>query len=238
MPTLTGYLKQFDKLAFALSGGPDSAVLLRETVKALGPARVIAITIKGTCTPTSRIMLAQRIAQLAQVEHIVISADTLEERDFCDAPGIRCANCKQNALLFALKEAFLRGYNNCATGLNLSDPVQLHSGFSFDGLVHPFIACKMSSKETMALRGGKISSNYNDCLFERIKDDIKPSFDLLDTIDAIEQALLSAGITAEAHVYKGGVRLVSPSSGNVIVESERHKAAAILAEFGSAPLFE
>ena len=44
MEKLSNYLKQYDKLAVALSGGVDSACLLREAVSAIGPSNVLAIT--------------------------------------------------------------------------------------------------------------------------------------------------------------------------------------------------
>ncbi len=79
----------------AFSGGVDSSLLLLETVHALGPENVIAIT---ACSPTSvpdELQETRDLAHALDVRLIVTETRECEDPQFISNPPDRCYHCKK-----------------------------------------------------------------------------------------------------------------------------------------------
>ena len=105
MERLNDFLRKYDKIAIALSGGADSACLLKAAVKAIGSKNVLAITVHSEFMPDAELAMARRFGQLAGVEHMVIEVCALDN-EFVAANGPkRCYYCKRAIFTEILNQA-------------------------------------------------------------------------------------------------------------------------------------
>jgi len=153
--TLSEYLKQYDKLAIALSGSASSALLLREAAAAIGPDHVLAITANTEFLPKDQFSLAGRIAKLAGVAHAVVPVYLLDEPRIQENGSDRCYYCKRAIFRAMLQEAWLRGYDvlaeaSCVDDISRSSE-EISALFEELGVVRPFIASNMDRNSISAL---------------------------------------------------------------------------------------
>ncbi|MEE4111522.1 MAG: ATP-dependent sacrificial sulfur transferase LarE [Desulfobacteraceae bacterium] len=113
-------LKTFDRLAVALSGGVDSALLLAEAHAVLGQ-RVIAVTARSPIHPEADIADAAKIADCLGVPHFIIDSGEMGQADFLANTAERCYICKK--LVFGRLLAMIRekGVHHLAHGANVDD---------------------------------------------------------------------------------------------------------------------
>ena len=64
MERLNDFLRKYDKIAIALSGGADSACLLKAAVKAIGSKNVLAITVHSEFMPDAELAMPGALASL------------------------------------------------------------------------------------------------------------------------------------------------------------------------------
>ncbi len=94
-------LSGFRRVAVALSGGVDSAVLTAAVARVLGPEAVLTLTATGPIFPPEELKLARRTARLLGVVHQEVRFEALRLPAFRENPPDRCYYCKR-----ALLEAF------------------------------------------------------------------------------------------------------------------------------------
>jgi uncharacterized protein len=117
---LAAVLKTFDRLAVALSGGVDSALLLAEAHAVLGHG-VIAVTARSPIHPETDLVDAAKIAASLGVPHLVIDSAEMERADFVANTPERCYICKKcvfGSLLVLVRE---KGFQHLAHGANVDD---------------------------------------------------------------------------------------------------------------------
>jgi len=117
---LASLLRSFDRLAVALSGGVDSALLLAEAHAVLGD-RVIAITARSPIHPDREVADAAKIAHDLGVEHLILDSDEIERADFLANTPQRCYICKKAVFGQLMALAGRRGFLNLAHGANADD---------------------------------------------------------------------------------------------------------------------
>jgi uncharacterized protein len=113
-------LKTFDRLAVALSGGVDSALLLAEAHAVLGQY-VIAVTARSPIHPDTDIVDAAKIAASLGVPHLIIDSAEMGRADFLANTPERCYICKKTVfghLLVLIRE---KGFQHLAHGANVDD---------------------------------------------------------------------------------------------------------------------
>jgi uncharacterized protein len=117
---LKKFLKAFDRLAVALSGGVDSGLLLAEAHAVLGN-RLIAVTARSPIHPEQEVADASRICSSLGVAHLIVDSDEIHRADFLANTPERCYICKKNVfgLLFSVIRA--KGYTHLAHGANADD---------------------------------------------------------------------------------------------------------------------
>ena len=104
---LESILRPLERVAVALSGGVDSAVLAAAAARILGPERVLALTATGPIFPPGEAELARETARILKVEHKEVFFDALSIPEFWENPPDRCYHCKKT-----LFELFLREVRN------------------------------------------------------------------------------------------------------------------------------
>lgn len=118
---LKNFIRRYDKVAIAFSGGVDSSFLLKAASDALGSENVTAITLKAAVNPESELAEASKLAEQANVKHIVISADVFSIPGFRENPPERCYICKKAIFERIINEAGIHGINVIFDGTNADD---------------------------------------------------------------------------------------------------------------------
>jgi len=96
-------LKSFSSALVALSGGVDSAVVLKLAVEALGADKVVAATARSVFFTQEEMESAQEVVSQLGVRHCWLEMHPLEDADVAQNNVERCYFCKRR-LVAALRE--------------------------------------------------------------------------------------------------------------------------------------
>lgn len=120
-------LRAHSPLVVAYSGGVDSAYLLAESVRVLGP-EVLAVIADSPSLPRASLADAITLGQQIGARVEVVKTDELENPDYTANPPNRCYFCK--AELFTKLDALARerGFRAIAYGENADDMRQVRPG--------------------------------------------------------------------------------------------------------------
>jgi pyridinium-3,5-biscarboxylic acid mononucleotide sulfurtransferase len=113
-------LETFDRLAVALSGGVDSALLLAEAHAVHGKS-VIAVTARSPIHPDHDVDDAAKIAASLGVPHLIVDSGEMDRADFLANTPERCYICKKavfGQLLALIRE---KGFQHLVHGANADD---------------------------------------------------------------------------------------------------------------------
>ena len=151
---LKSFIRQYDKVAVAFSGGVDSSFLLKAASDAIGQENVIAITLKAAVNPEREVEEAIELAELAGVRHIVIPVDVMSVPGFAENPPDRCYICKTAIFERIIEEA--KGYdiNIIFDGTNADDENDYRPGMRALkelGVISPLKDCGLGKREIRQL---------------------------------------------------------------------------------------
>ena len=216
MERLNDFLRKYDKVAIALSGGADSACLLKAAVKAIGSKNVLAITVHSEFMPKVELAVAKRFSQLAGVEHVVIEVCALDN-EFVAANGPkRCYYCKRVIFTEILNQAWVHGIKAVMDGTNADDTLDYRPGMealSELGIISPFLELDMKKSDIIQLFEGAddLSIPSYACLATRVPTGTKITMNDLDRADKGETLLSSMGfIKLRVRIHGDCARLELP----------------------------
>lgn len=200
MERLNDFLRKYDKIAIALSGGADSACLLKAAVKAIGSKNVLAITVHSEFMPDAELAMARRFGQLAGVEHMVIEVCALDN-EFVAANGPkRCYYCKRAIFTEILNQAWIHGIKAVMDGTNADDTSDYRPGMealSELGIISPFLELNMKKTDIIQLfeDTDDLSVPSYACLATRVPTGTKITLQDLERADRGETLLRSMGFS-------------------------------------------
>ncbi len=87
------------RVLVGFSGGVDSSLLLWESVQAVGPERVTAVTATSPTSVPEEEEHARRFAASLKVEHLIIPTEECTDSAFLSNPPDRCYLCKRTRYL-------------------------------------------------------------------------------------------------------------------------------------------
>lgn len=118
---LKEYLKNFEKVAVAFSGGVDSTFLLYVAKAVLGEENVVAISAAADFFVKKELVEAQEFCKKENVEHIIFNIDKNNIDSFCDNPKNRCYLCKRELFKKIIQIASENNITNILEGSNADD---------------------------------------------------------------------------------------------------------------------
>jgi len=113
-------VKSTGSAAVAFSGGTDSTLVAKIAFEELGK-KALAVTVDSPLYPASELAQAKIVAKKIGIEHVVVSTDPLNKRNFISNPPDRCYLCKLEDLTHIRKIADERGLKAVLDGSNADD---------------------------------------------------------------------------------------------------------------------
>ena len=195
-------LSGWNRVLIALSGGVDSAVLLKLTTDCLTPGNVLAVTIRSATATSAEMAMAAEIAGLCAVNHRFITTDELAIPEFAANPVNRCYHCQRHRFGLLTGIAFTEGYEAVLDGSNESDQGDYRPGqlaLRELGIRSPLKECAINKEDIRQLAKQFLLPNRNRpanaCLASRLPYGTPVSKEALNQIAAGEEVLRTAGFT-------------------------------------------
>ena len=201
---LASVLRPLGRLAIALSGGVDSAVLSLAAAGILGPEQVLAMTVQAPMVSRTDTADAAAAAAMAGIRHIVVNLpdEWLEQPVFRDNPPDRCYHCKRQLFGKMLQVAADEGFSLVADGTNLDDLQEYRPGLQAIrelGVISPFVLAALGKNDirqiASALCPDFAGKPAMACLATRIPHGTPVTPADLRQIDRAEQDLRKAGFS-------------------------------------------
>ncbi|MDN0198871.1 ATP-dependent sacrificial sulfur transferase LarE [Streptomyces sp. S.PNR 29] len=190
-------LEEIGPVAVAFSGGADSALVLAAAVRALGPARVLAVTALSESLASGEQARAHRFATDLGVVHLTPRTNELTRPGYRANGPDRCYFCKSEVLDAIAALARGHGFENVATGTNADDALDPHrpgirAGHE-RGVHTPLLDTRLSKADVRRLSRHWSLPTWNKpatpCLASRIRYGIEVTPHRLARVDRAESAL-------------------------------------------------
>jgi len=187
---LINYIKPYNSLAIALSGGIDSTFLLHAANETLGHENVMAFTIHTAYLPERDLDDATEFCKNLNIPHIII--ESLVPDHLRPNPVDRCYFCKRFEFSLIITKAREYGIDHVAAGLNADDPSDYRPGIKAMNelkVLYPLQAVSLSKPEIRELAKRENIKLWdkpaNACILSRI-----PYGDFItdETIKRIQEA--------------------------------------------------
>ena len=214
---LTTALQRFERLAVALSGGVDSAVLLAEAKACLGND-VIALTARSPIHPEQELADAAKIAAELGVPHFIVDTHETEHADFLANTDRRCYICKKLILAQLKALAAEKGFTHLVHGANADDLGDYRPGLQAAremGIAAPLLDAGWGKEDIRLVAKQRDIRVWNKppmaCFATRFPYGTPINLEWVDQIKRAEQVLADAGITGCRVRHHGSVaRIEAP----------------------------
>jgi uncharacterized protein len=185
----------------AFSGGVDSSVVLALATGALGARAVEAVTAISPSYPAGELEVAARTAARLGVAHRTVRTFEVEREPYARNDALRCYHCK--AELYAALGRIARGAGRgtaVLAGANVDDLADVRPGLwagERAGIRNPLLEGGIG-KATVRAVARVLGLDVADkpalaCLSSRVEPGLRITPELLERIDAAEQAVRALG---------------------------------------------
>ena len=193
-------IRRLDSCAVAFSGGVDSAVVAKAAHVALGE-RAVAVTGTSASLAIGELELAQEVARLIGIRHVVIGTDELNSANYTRNAPDRCYHCKTE--LYTQLEQLLPqlGVATIVNGANADDLGDYRPGMQAAAehrIVSPLADCGITKAEVRELAAAWNLPVWDKpatpCLSSRIAYGEEVTRERLAMIDRAEEFLRGLGL--------------------------------------------
>ena len=189
-----------DRAVVAFSGGVDSAVVTALAARALGPARVTAVTAVSPSYPTGELESARDTAAALSVVHRVIETREVEREAYVRNDAMRCYHCKAE-LYGVLRRIAAESHGSVVlAGANADDRLDVRPGLlaaEQQGVRNPLLEEGVGKAEIRAIatRLGLAVARKPAlaCLSSRVAFGVRITPGVLTRIDRAEQMVRALG---------------------------------------------
>jgi len=197
---LITYIKKFDNVIVAFSGGIDSYFVLKAAADSLGNENVLAVTGDSPSLKESERGQTALLAKNIGVKHKVIFTEEMSDPNYYNNPQNRCFFCKDELYkkLDELKSE--TGSNALLDGTNYDDMSDYRPGYKASkdhGIISPLAELKFTKSEirnTARSIGLEIwDKPSSPCLSSRIPYGQKVTMEKLSLIEKAEEVLKKFG---------------------------------------------
>ncbi len=232
---LVVYLKRFDALGVAFSGGVDSTFLLAMAQRVLGQ-RVVAFTGISKLQPSGELAHAIEMARMLGVRHISFETRELADPRFIANPPERCYHCKSGLFTLMREQAECVGIAFLAHGANVDDLSDFRPGFKAAeemGVSAPLIQAGLRKSDIRQLARRMGLPNWQRpamaCLASRIPYGMPIKENILARIDRAEAALRQLGVGQCRVRHHGSLARIEVDAAQILWLAEPHLRAQVVA---------
>lgn len=193
-------LARRSRLVVALSGGVDSTVVADLALRALGPDRVLAVTLVGPATAEDERRAAEEAARQLRLRHRLVRVDPLGVEGYRENPSNRCFFCRTVEASALLRVASQEGGGVIVDGVHLDDEHDDRPGLramNAAGVEHPLIWGGWRKADVRAYARAHRLANAERpseaCLASRISHGLAISAGVLRRVEAAEAAIRALG---------------------------------------------
>ena len=197
---LKTYLKQYNKVLVAFSGGIDSYFILKASIDSLGSDNVLAVTGDSPSLKESEKGQTASLANSIGANHRVIFTKEMSDPNYYNNPVNRCFFCKDELYneLDELKEKLK--YDAVLDGTNYNDMSDFRPGYQASknhNIISPLVELKFNKDEIRKISkelGLEIwDKPSSPCLSSRIPYGQKVTIEKLGLIEKAEEVLKQMG---------------------------------------------
>lgn len=197
---LKNYLKKYNKVLVAFSGGIDSYFILKSALDALGKENVLAVTADSPSLKSNEKEQTNKLASEIGVQYKLIYTEEMQNPDYYSNPSNRCFFCKDE--LFTKLETVRDELklDVILDGTNHDDLSDYRPGFKASrnhGITSPLADLKFTKKEIRETAKELGLTIWNKpsapCLASRIPYGQKVTIEKLSMIEQAEEILVQLG---------------------------------------------
>lgn len=194
--SLLEYIRSFEKVVIAFSGGVDSSFLLKAAADAFAhhPENVLAITVKTPYIPNWEFKEAVELASSLGVQHVQLEMDI--DDSIKNNPTNRCYLCKNVLFQKIIEYANINGFDTIFDGSNFDDQSDYRPGMRALKelkVVSPLLIQEWTKNEIRAESKFLGLSTFDKpayaCLLTRIPHETIVNIDTLEKIETAEVIL-------------------------------------------------
>lgn len=205
-------IKACKKILVALSGGVDSAFILKKAVDYLGADNVKALLVSNGLCPLSQIDEAKQFAAELGVDLKIIESEILLDEEFVSNPRNKCYICKTKIFAHCREYAREQKISHICDGTNADDSARERPGMkaAIEARVkHPLRTAKLTKAEIREYAKESGISFWNkpsfSCYATRIEAGIRLDPTDLFLVEEGEKILREAGLeVVRLRLIEGG----------------------------------
>lgn len=197
---LKTYLRQFNNVIVAFSGGIDSYFVLKASIDSLGSDNVISVTGDSPSLKESEKGQTAQLAKKIGAKHRVIFTEEMSDPNYYNNPQNRCFFCKDELYGKLNKLKAETGCDVILDGTNYDDMADFRPGYKASkdhGIISPLAELKFTKSEirnTARSIGLEIwDKPSSPCLSSRIPYGQKVTLEKLSLIEKAEEVLKQLG---------------------------------------------